>query len=83
MLYGIGKQMRHAGQNRLTISSTHAEAEKNEQSYRRIAAFFKALRSAAEQLKTLQRWNRILSLALVKYLKGHQLQPPDILPIPS
>lgn len=83
MLYGIGKQMRHAGQNRLTISSTHAGAEKVEQSYRRIAAFFKALRSAAEQLTTIQRWNRILSLALVKYLKGHQLQPPDILPVPT
>jgi DNA repair exonuclease SbcCD ATPase subunit len=83
MLYAIGKQTRHAGQNRLTISSTHAEAEKVEQRYRRIAAFFKELRSTAEQLTTIQRWYRILSLALVKYLKGCQLQPPDCLPAPA
>ena len=83
MLYAIGKQTRHAGQNRLTISSTHAEAKKVEQCYRRIAAFFKELRSTAEQLTTIQRWYRILSLALVKYLKGRQLQPPDSLPAPA
>jgi len=83
MLYAIGKQTRHAGQNRLTISSTHAEAEKVEQRYRRIAAFFKELRSTAEQLTTIQRWYRIVSLALVKYLKGCQLQPPDCLPAPA
>ena len=83
MLYAIGKQTRHAGQNRLTISSTHAEAKKVEQCYRRIAAFFKELRSTAEQLTTVQRWYRILSLALVKYLKGRQLQPPDSLPAPA
>ena len=83
MLYAIGKQTRHAGQNRLTISSTHAEAEKVEQCYRWIAAFFKALRSTAEQLTTIQRWYRILSFALVKYLMGRQLQPPDSLPAPA
>ena len=83
MLYAIGKQTRHAGQNRLTISSTHAEAEKVEQRYRRIAAFFKELRSTAEQLTTIQRWYRIVSLALVKCLKGYQLQPRDCLPAPA
>jgi hypothetical protein len=50
MLYAIGKQTRHAGQNRLTIRSRHAEAEKAEQCYRRITAFFRVLRSTAEQL---------------------------------
>lgn len=83
MLYAIGKQTRHAGQHRLTISSTHAEADKVEQRYRRIATFFKALRTTAEQLTSVQRWCRILSLALVKYLKGRQLQPPNCLPAPA
>ncbi|MBS3953714.1 MAG: hypothetical protein KGZ88_12270, partial [Methylomicrobium sp.] len=73
----------HAGQNRLTISSTHAEAEKVEQHCRKIAAFFRELRSTAEQLTAIQRWYRILSLALVKYLKGRQLQPPECLPAPA
>jgi hypothetical protein len=83
MPYAIGKQTRHAGQNRLAISSTHAEAEKVGQCYRRIAAFFKGLRPTAEQLAAIQRGYRILSLALVKYPKGRQLQPPDSLPVPA
>jgi hypothetical protein len=66
----------------LTVSSVHAEAEKVEQRYRAIAAFFKELWTTAEQLTAIQRWCRILSLALVKYLKGRQLHPPDLLPAP-
>jgi hypothetical protein len=42
----------------------------------RIAAFFATLRETAEQLTDLDRWYRILSHALVKYLKGRQLDPP-------
>ena len=83
MLYAIGKQTRHAGQTRLTVSSSHAEAGKVEQCYRKMAAFFKELWTTAEQLTTPQRWCRILSLALVKYLRGRQLQPPDCLPAPA
>jgi len=80
MLYATGKQTRHACQNCLTISSTHAQAEKVEQCHHRIAAFFKEVRSIAEQLMTIQSYYRILSLSLVKYLKGSQLQLPDSLP---
>jgi Transposase DDE domain len=83
MLYGIGRQTRHAGQTRLTVSSSHAEAVKVEQCYRRIAAFFKELWATAEQFNAKQRWCRILSLALVKYLRGRQLYPPDCLPAPT
>jgi hypothetical protein len=42
----------------------------------RIARFFAQLRQTAEQLTDLDRWYRILSFALVKYLKGRQLDPP-------
>jgi hypothetical protein len=42
----------------------------------RIAAFFAELRSTAEQLTTEQRWYRILSQALVRYLNGSPLRPP-------
>ncbi|MBM4207817.1 MAG: hypothetical protein FJ190_07280 [Gammaproteobacteria bacterium] len=73
----------HAGQTRLTVSSTHSEAVKVEQCYRRIAAFFKELWATAEQFNAQQRWCRILSLALVKYLRGRQLHPPDCLPAPA
>jgi hypothetical protein len=34
------------------------------------------LRETAEQLNPVQRWYRILSEALKRYLKGRQLDPP-------
>ena len=83
MLYALGKQTQHAGQTHLTISSTHAEADSVEAAFRRIAQFFKTLSATAEHLNTVQRWCRILSLALVKYLHGRQLQPPAWLPAPG
>jgi hypothetical protein len=83
MLHAIGKQTRHAGQNRLVITSTHADAPKVMEGYRRISIFFKQLRSTAEQLTSIQRWCRILSLALVKYLRGRELQPPCWLTAPA
>ena len=83
MLYAIGKQTQHAGQARLTISSSHVQAESVEATFRRIAHFFKTLSATAEHLNPVQRWCRILSLALVKYLHGRQLQPPAWLPAPA
>jgi hypothetical protein len=41
-----------------------------------IARFFARLRAKAEQLDAVQRWYRILSEALRKYLRGRQLIPP-------
>jgi hypothetical protein len=42
----------------------------------RIAAFFSQSRKTAQQLTALQRWYRILSQALVKYLRGRKLATP-------
>ncbi|MGH8534474.1 MAG: transposase [Gammaproteobacteria bacterium] len=83
MLHTIGKQTRHAGQTRLTLTSTHAEAPKVIAACRRIAAFFKQLRVTAEQLTALERWCRILSFALVKYLRGRELRAPPYLLAPT
>jgi hypothetical protein len=60
----------------VTISSTHGERDRARRALTRIAAFFATLRETAEQLTDLDRWYRILSHALVKYLKGRQLDPP-------
>ena len=43
---------------------------------RRIADFFPRLRKTAEQLTPLERWYRILSEALKKFLRGRILVPP-------
>jgi Transposase DDE domain group 1 len=76
LLQAIGRQTNHAGRATVTISSTHGERDRARRALTRIAAFFATLRETAEQLTDLDRWYRILSQALVKYLKGRQLDPP-------
>jgi hypothetical protein len=46
----------------------------------RIAGFFAHLRKTAEQLTALERWYRILSEALKKFLRGRKPVPPLQLP---
>jgi hypothetical protein len=60
----------------VTITSSHGEHQRARQALTRIAAFFAELRKAAEQLTTLERWYRILSQALIKFLRGRKLVPP-------
>ena len=75
-MQAIARQTQHAGQVTLTITSTHAEQHKARRAYLRIAGFLTRLRETAEQLDPVQRWYRILSEALKRYLKGRQLDPP-------
>jgi hypothetical protein len=56
---------RIAGRDHLGISGRH-----------RRNLHFAGLRAKAEQLDAVQRWYRILSEALRKYLHGRQLIPP-------
>ena len=76
LLYGVGRQTRHANQTTITITSTHGKAGHVRRMLAEVVTFFKSLRPMAEQLTDLERWYRILSRALVKYLKGRQLGPP-------
>jgi hypothetical protein len=76
LLHAIARQTRHAGQVTLTITSTHGEQHKARQAYARISGFLTWLRQTAGQLDAVQRWYRILSEALRRYLKGRQLDPP-------
>src|SRR6202011_133736 len=76
LMQAIARQTQHAGQVTLTIASTHGDRHKARQAYLRIARFLAQLRQTAEQLDPAQRWYRILSEALKRYLKGRQLDPP-------
>jgi Transposase DDE domain group 1 len=76
LLQAIGRRTQHAGQTTITITSPHGDHHWARRAFLRIAGFFAALRQTAEQLTDLDRWYRILSYALVKYLKGRQLDPP-------
>ncbi len=76
LLYSVGKQTTHSGQTFISISSSHGEMTKVQGLLNRIATFFNGLKAITEQLTNEQRWYRILSKALEKYLGGRQLQPP-------
>jgi hypothetical protein len=75
LLQAIARQTSHAGRTTLTVTSTHGDHRRARQALTRIAAFFADLRNA-EQLTTLDRWYRILSQALIKFLRGRKLVPP-------
>ena len=76
LLQAIARKIQHAGRTTLMVSSTHGEQQAARRAYVRIAQFFAQLREKAEQLDTVQRWYRILSEALRRYLRGRQLTPP-------
>jgi hypothetical protein len=76
LLQAIGRQTSHAGRTTVTITSSHGEHDLARCAMTKIADFFSKLRATAEQLTAVQRWYRILSQALVKFLRGRQLRPP-------
>jgi hypothetical protein len=75
LLTAVGRQTRHAGRTKLTVTSNHGRRDHVVGALRGIAQFFAELRQTAEQLTAAQRWARILSQALKKYLLGRQLRP--------
>jgi hypothetical protein len=75
LLTAIGRQTQHAGRTTLHVSP-HGRHGWARRAFTRIGAFFAELRQTAEQLTPLDRWYRILSQALVKFLHGRQLEPP-------
>lgn len=83
LLHAVGKQVTHAGQTRISISSTHGKINKVHLLLNRVATFFSELKKIAEQLTSEQRWYRILSKAVEKYLHGRLLQPPICLTAPG
>lgn len=83
LLHAPARLTRHGGQTRVTISHSHAGIAWVEDACRALSAFLHALMQTAEQLTPIQRWCRVLSRALVKYLHGRQLNPPDLLPAPG
>lgn len=76
LLHAVGKQISHAGQTRISISSTHGKIKEVKKLLTRIAEFFSYLKKYAEQLKPEERWYIILSKSLEKYLGGRILKPP-------
>jgi hypothetical protein len=83
LLHAVAKQTKHSGQTHLTITSTHGDRKLLERLLSRVVGFFEELRRCAEQLTAEQRWIRILSKAMEKFLNSRTLKPPDLLPLPA
>ena len=76
LLHAIARKTRHAGRITLKLSTPHGEAPWAAAALAKAAAFLDGLQRTAEQLTVQQKWYRILSHALRKWLNGRQLAPP-------
>jgi len=79
LLQAVGQKRYHARQTYLILTSMHGNHRQLRTILTRLTAFFEWLRSNAEQLTWAERWRRILSLALVKFLRGRLLVPPTFM----
>ena len=77
LLSSVGRLTKTGKKKTMTITSTHAEADFIQSTFERIQQFFNALKTNAPQLTVTERWCRILSEAMKKYLGDSLLKPPD------
>jgi hypothetical protein len=78
LLHGVATQTRHAGQTRLTITSTHAKAVAIQAVLTNLAGFLSSLKATAEQLTDAQRLRAILARAFAKFMLA-TADPPALL----
>ena len=79
LLHGVATQTRHAGQTRLTITSTHAKAASIQAILTNLACFLNTLKTAAEQLTDAQRLRAILARAFAKFILPGPHPPPPLI----
>lgn len=68
LLHGVATHTRHAGQTRLTITSTHAKAGAVQAVLRSLTQFLRSLWDTAEQLTDTQRFHAILARAFATFM---------------
>jgi hypothetical protein len=78
LLEAVAQQTRHGRQTHLMVPSMHGDHRQLRKILRRLTAFFNWLLANAEQLPWIERWRHILSLALIKFLRGRLLNPPQL-----
>ena len=78
LLHAVAKQVEHAGQRRLTITSLHAFSAQVQRALSALNAFLSELRRSAEQLNPTQLWYRILNHAFRILLADRPLKPPQL-----
>ncbi len=76
LLHAVARQSRHGKQIRLKLTSSHGDNREIRRSLAGVSDFLSQVARTAGQLSRLEKWCRILSRALIKYLRGRILDPP-------
>ena len=83
LLQAVGKQIQHAGQTIIQVSSAHGKFRLVRAAFKSLSEFFKTLKPCAEQLSLKERMRRVLYRAFKKFIDSVQKPPPDCLPQPG
>jgi len=75
LLYAVGRQVHHAGQKIIQVSSSHAEFKKLQPALSSVSNFFKKLMACAEQLSPKERMFQIIYRAFKKFIDSVQPKP--------
>jgi Transposase DDE domain group 1 len=75
LLHGVATQTQHAGQTRLTITSTHGKAQAVQAVLTNLSRFLASLKSTAEQFTDAQRLQAILARAFAKFMQATAAPP--------
>jgi hypothetical protein len=76
MLTGAARQTEHAGQRRLEVRLSHAEAPRLQQIILMLATWLQELMQTAEQWKSAQRWHQITARILRENFPPPGPEPP-------
>ena len=83
LLHAIARLTRHAGQNLLSVTSTHAKMGEIKRMLEGVNTVLERLRRTAEQLSRAERWRWLLSVIFRKFLGGRLLKTPPLLESPA
>ncbi len=79
LLHAVGKQIQHAGQKIIQVSSSHGKFQQVQLALSNLSAFFKTLKPCAEQLSVAERMQRVLHRAFKKFIGPLLHAPPKLL----
>jgi hypothetical protein len=67
LMYAVGRQVSHAGQTTVILTSTHGEAGRAQELLTHLSLFLSGLKNTAEQLSPAQCWQRIWERILTPF----------------
>ncbi len=73
MLYGVAREVNHAGQKMIRITPMHGKAKENCEKVSFISYILNKIKGIAEHFSPTEIWKRVLSLIFIKFLKGRIL----------